>query len=285
MNNLIKNFYIGDRIIFKNNLIVEVLSYIGTVPCLTGNGVADMQLYSILYNNQEYYASDTGLCVKDPNIFNRVIANIGYRGSIAYKSFEKEYTIWKNMLYRCYWPNNNLYPYYGALGIIVDPRWHCFEFFLYDLINMRSYDTFKESKRMYDMDLSKHRDGQLMSNCYGPGRATLRPLASSDVAEALSKAKSMGAEAASGTYIDSAIVHQPRAQPTDTIVYDPMPNGRYPYKAYEQMLSNAPNLPIPSNDDIGYNNIRILNGVIKCNAPLIKPTTTAYGYNPNEVEN
>ena len=272
MSNLICNFNTGDKIIFNNNQIVEVLNYAGTIPCLTSNGVADMQLYNVLYNNEIYYASDSGLIKRDPDIFKRVIANIGYRGCASYKNYEKEYEIWKNIIYRCYWSNNNIYQYYGALGVTVDPKWHCFEFFLYDIINMRSYDTFRNSNRRYDIDISRQSNIPYQNRCYTPGKAILRPLYQTDVSEALDKAKSLGNTGESGTYIDSTIVKESNNSQINHINYDPKPNGDYPYAAYEQVVKNPPNLLIPNNDDIGYNIVRILGGIVKYDAPIIKPS-------------
>ena len=276
MSNLISNFSIGDKIIFKDNSIINIINLAGTVPCLTSNGVAEMQLYIVLYNNEEYYASNTGLKQGNPDIFKRVVANIGYRGAASYRGFEKEYTIWKNILYRCYWDNSNIYKYYGAKGITVDPKWHCFELFLYDLVNMRTYDTFKEAKRLYDIDLSRQKKLPCSERCYAPGKVLLRPLSLTDISEALDNAKSEGVGTTSGTYINTS--QQPRnIHPVQIVNYVPLANGSYSYKAYEQMLNNPPNLPIPGNDDVGYNNIRVVNGIHKSNATLIKPTTTAVG--------
>lgn len=33
------------------------------------------------------------------------------------------HTVWNNMRNRCYWPNNSLYPDYGAIGVIVCAEW------------------------------------------------------------------------------------------------------------------------------------------------------------------
>ena len=240
---------------------------------MTRNGAADMQLYIVSFNGETFYVSDAGINKKDPDIFKRVIANIGYRGCISFKPYEKEYVIWKNILYRCYWPNSNLYEYYGALGVTVDPRWHCFEFFLYDIFNTRNYDIFRDSRRVYDMDLSKQMKLPPNERCYAPGKCIIRPLAQTDVSQALDKAQAKGRSSESGAFLDPKIVHQQMSQP-QIISYDALPNGDYPDAAYEQTIRYPPNLPIPHNDDLGYDTIRILGGVIKRNAPQIKPTTT-----------
>ena len=37
----------------------------------------------------------------------------------------------------------------------------------------------------------------------------------------------------------------------------PYKDGSYPLSAYEQVVTNPPSLPIPDNDDIGYNAVRM----------------------------
>lgn len=44
-----------------------------------------------------------------------------------------EYITWWGMMARCYRPDSSSYKYYGAKGIIVCERWHCFEHFLKDM--------------------------------------------------------------------------------------------------------------------------------------------------------
>ena len=249
-NILLRDFNINDIIIFSNGLPVKILELSGVTTCLTRNGIADMQFYKILYNNKIYFASNVGLLSKNPSIFNIVIANIGYRGYVDYTKFMKEYNIWKNILYRCYWHTSNIYQFYGGAGITVNPRWHCFELFLYDLINIRTYDTFKKSNHTYDLALSAS------SNCYTQGKVMLRPLYQTDVSEALDKVNSIGGGNINNTYIEKSSNINPK-----TIDYKPMEDGRYPYAAYEQLLKHPPQFLIPPNDDIGYNIERILNGI------------------------
>lgn len=49
------------------------------------------------------------------------------------KSRTPEYQVWKNMMSRCYDPNNISYPNYGYRGIAVCLAWHEFENFLSDM--------------------------------------------------------------------------------------------------------------------------------------------------------
>lgn len=45
----------------------------------------------------------------------------------------KEHTSWRAMMQRCYSPTFLKYCNYGARGIVVDQRWHTFEYFLEDM--------------------------------------------------------------------------------------------------------------------------------------------------------
>jgi len=45
----------------------------------------------------------------------------------------KIYETWRTLHRRCYDPKHDSYPYYGARGITVDPRWNDFETFLCDM--------------------------------------------------------------------------------------------------------------------------------------------------------
>jgi hypothetical protein len=49
-------------------------------------------------------------------------------------SYDPEYSVWNNMLLRCYNPSNHNYPYYGARGITVCERWHSFELWMTDIL-------------------------------------------------------------------------------------------------------------------------------------------------------
>ena len=143
MSQVIKNFSI-DQIVNIEGYKVRIHNYCGTTLIRTRNGVADMQLYEVTLKNGELaYASDAGLMKNDYSIFDKIIAGIGYRGNINYSMFKTEYTMWKDMIYRCHSVNNRLYPFYGGAGITIVPRWYCFELFVYD--SKRIYHGGKES--------------------------------------------------------------------------------------------------------------------------------------------
>lgn len=70
-------------------------------------------------------------CIKDP--YYPSIFGVACIGKPKTEYTKKEYDMWFNMIKRCYYNTDPAYNMYGAKGVTVDPRWHCFEYFLEDL--------------------------------------------------------------------------------------------------------------------------------------------------------
>ena len=84
------------------------------------------------------------------------IAGVGYLGEgIQQKDYKYEYSVWKHMLHRCYNKNSDSYDKYGAFGVTVCKRWHCFKNFVEDIPKIDGYDEklFKDRKIQLDKDL------------------------------------------------------------------------------------------------------------------------------------
>ena len=64
----------------------------------------------------------------------------------------REYNMWKHMIYRVYDPNNDMYYTYGAIGVSICKRWHCFEYFLQDLPALDNYQLWKDNPGLYQLD-------------------------------------------------------------------------------------------------------------------------------------
>lgn len=52
----------------------------------------------------------------------------------------KPYTVWKNMLYRCYSEKNVAYERYGGVGVKVSDAWHCYDTFRADIETLKGFD-------------------------------------------------------------------------------------------------------------------------------------------------
>lgn len=119
------------------------------------------------------------LSFKDP--FAPSIAGVGYFGDTAYeygyskKEYGRIYAIWTQMMNRCYDKNNKDYPYYGALGVTVCPRWHNFSNFFYDFIHMDNFKSWLESpKNSYHLDKDiKQMELPMECRIYSPDTCTL----------------------------------------------------------------------------------------------------------------
>ena len=202
---LMRNFIIGQELTI-GKLKVIIMEYAGITLIRTNTGIAEMQLYKVNVNGSEAYASDSGLSSNNSAIFNRVIASIGYRGNIDINIFKTEYEMWKEMIYHCYYQSNKLYPYYGGIGITIDPRWLCFEIFLYDLINLNGYEKIKNSKCEYVIDIkSKQKNIPESSRIYAPGKISLKQYYKSDIYDNNEKAIASGMASDAGLYYNSYV--------------------------------------------------------------------------------
>lgn len=56
------------------------------------------------------------------------------------------------MMNRCYNVNDRDYYLYGAVGVYVDPRWHCFEQFMIDAHFLPGYDNKLKYPEQYQLD-------------------------------------------------------------------------------------------------------------------------------------
>lgn len=70
------------------------------------------------------------------------VAGVGYYGAdeCEYNSTSRMYRVWHNMINRCYNPNSTEWRHYGACGVTVCDRWHCFTNFVKDVPNISGYD-------------------------------------------------------------------------------------------------------------------------------------------------
>lgn len=92
------------------------------------------------------------------NGIKRTVCGIGYKKNIKTtepNGSRKPYSVWKNMLNRCYSKSNRMYRFYGGKGVVVSDDWHCYDNFRRDIENLEGYDEvlFYENKLELDKDL------------------------------------------------------------------------------------------------------------------------------------
>jgi hypothetical protein len=71
--------------------------------------------------------------------------------------YKKEYSIWVDMLRRCYNKTRKDYRWYGEKGVVVDNKWHNFSNFVLDISYIKGYDKnlLKDGLLELDKDLSQ----------------------------------------------------------------------------------------------------------------------------------
>lgn len=85
------------------------------------------------------------------------MCNVGYRISAPTtekNGSRKPYSVWKNMLYRCYSKKDVAYDKYGGAGVKVSDEWHCFDTFRKDIENLPGFneELFYKNKLQLDKD-------------------------------------------------------------------------------------------------------------------------------------
>jgi hypothetical protein len=96
------------------------------------------------------------------------VAGVGCIGNGS--SYDKHYGLWEGMIVRCYDASDHTYARYGAKGVKVCDRWHCFEYFLEDVVNLPNYDLWaKYGGKCYNLDKDFLQQGvPLSQKIYSP---------------------------------------------------------------------------------------------------------------------
>lgn len=90
------------------------------------------------------------------NLYRKSFYGIGYLGEgkdfldKKYDTKHPLYSIWNNMLNRCYNPKHIKYPIYGAKGVKVCDEWHSFSYFVEDILGMYNGSLLYESYLIKD---------------------------------------------------------------------------------------------------------------------------------------
>ena len=93
------------------------------------------------------------------------------------------YELWKDMIYRCYNPNDRLFDYYGGLAIDVCDRWRCYEYFAADLAGIEGGVLVLENpNENYAIDI---RTATGYCGTYDINSASIRPFKDSFVNQCL----------------------------------------------------------------------------------------------------
>lgn len=106
--------------------------------------------------------------VKNPYYIS--VLGVGCYGVPKNYSYKKKaYETWSGIMNRCYNKKRRHYKWYGEKGIVVHPRWKCFEYFLEDLSSIDGFSEWLAGKPVHlDKDYKK-------SNYYGPDSCVFLP--------------------------------------------------------------------------------------------------------------
>lgn len=129
---------VGDIKINKEGQAVEILDI---------NRKANRVLVEFLdsYNIKETSISSWQMGVLR-DVFFPSVGGVGYSGNARKSDYLREYSAWKNMIYRCYVEDSDDYRFYGKEGVTVCDKWKCFEYFLEDLPHIEGYELFEKTK-------------------------------------------------------------------------------------------------------------------------------------------
>lgn len=109
--------------------------------------------------------------VRDP--YSTIFNGHGCLGPVPIKKppyYKKLYTMWYNMMKRCYDPSLAEYQLYGGRGVFVCQQWRCFSIFLQDVCNVPLFSEWFRTPHKFDLDKDYYG-----SSSYGPNTCIFLP--------------------------------------------------------------------------------------------------------------
>lgn len=85
----------------------------------------------------------------------KTVSNVGYAISKTKKDNVRLYHVWSKMLKRCYHKESKDYKHYGEKGTKVEERWHCFDYFLEDVVKIEGWDENLLNDKKIELDKDK----------------------------------------------------------------------------------------------------------------------------------
>ena len=122
------------------------------------------EINGLKYKTERNITEIRGGNIKNP--FKPSVSEIGYLGGVSCTTYKKEYTVWVDMIRRCYDKNRKDYKWYGGIGVKVCNEWHNFSNFVQDIQSIDGYDKelFEYNKLELDKDIFKTKEYSL-SGC------------------------------------------------------------------------------------------------------------------------
>lgn len=145
MEKVFKNKFGHEYIIIKDNYRLNGYTVVDVRFIETGTQRTVRRSVAVNGEVKDHYAKD--------------ICGVACKGSVKTSVNKKAYSIWKNMIQRCYSKNNKSYRFYGGIGVFVDDRWLCYENFLSDLMYIDGYNEEEFNKGILQLDKDSKEDG------------------------------------------------------------------------------------------------------------------------------
>ena len=144
---------------FKSTIGIE-FTVVGRVPRDTSTGAKPRNMYVVRSEYGTECTVDLGQ-IQSRRVKDRwapTIYGVGCIGATTYKGNEREYTLWHNMLSRCYNQASPYYKWYGAKGVSVCESWLTFSNFVNELPCVTGYEQYSKGEKVQlDKDASGSR--------------------------------------------------------------------------------------------------------------------------------
>ena len=105
--------------------------------------------------NTRFFTKKEILNGKMKDLYKKRIFEVACIGNASKKNNYKLYSIWYQMISRCYNKNHKRYNQYGKKGVKVSEEWLCFEFFLKTVQEIEGFDLNKISNLKDGLCLDK----------------------------------------------------------------------------------------------------------------------------------
>lgn len=155
---IIENDIIGNEYYNKNGQRFKVIEFVGSYNKNRNYKVRfDSGFETIVIGGQIKNGQ-----IKDR--FSPSVAGVGYLGNVENPRGNRVYSVWHNMINRCYNEKSTEYKRYGANGVKVCERWKCYEYFKEDIVNVDNYNEelfykgeiyLDKDKKQFDKPLSE----------------------------------------------------------------------------------------------------------------------------------
>ena len=161
----IDDMHIGETIHHGIYGDFTIISYVGYQY---GKHYVRVKFHTTGYEKDVTINSALSNCVRDP--YFPQTYGIAYAGEYEEApDTARIHSLWKGIHSKCYNPSDPNYSKYGAIGVSIDPRWHCFADFLKDFRNLINYDKWLMYKGRFHLDI------ELLQKSVPPGQRVYSP--------------------------------------------------------------------------------------------------------------